>query len=170
MKKIFTSIICLSLFVLTGCVKNTLTTYEDAAKVEWDASSWNANAVGVTYPFLTRIPTPGAATPSSQPLITRTSGTVQLRVNLVGLQRKTDSEFTYSVSASESTAVAGKHYTSLSGTGTIPANSSFGFITVPILNPGATSGTVDLVLQLTDNATYTASVNYAKVGLRIAQN
>ena len=169
MKKIFTSGILL-LFVLTGCVKNTLTTYQDAPKVEWDASSWNANAVGVTYPFLVRIPTPGAATPSSQPLITRSSGNVQLRVNLVGLQRSTDSQFTYTVSASESTAVAGKHYSTLSGTGTIPANSSFGFVTVPILDPGASSGTVDLVLQLTDNSTYVASVNYAKVGLRIAQN
>ena len=170
MKKIFTSGILLMLFALTGCVKNTLTTYTDAPQVEWDAASWNANAVGVTYPFLTRVPLFNAATPTSQPSLTRTTGTFQLRVNLVGAQKTSDTQFTYTVSASESTAVAGKHYTAFSGTGTIPANSSFGLVNVALLDPGATSGTVDLVLQLTDNTTYKASVNYAKVGLRIAQN
>ncbi|MFX6702254.1 hypothetical protein ABTH29_20360, partial [Acinetobacter baumannii] len=74
------------------------------------------------------------------------------------------------VSQSETTAVAGTHYSALSGTGVIPANSSFGYVNVTILNPGPGTGTVDLVLQLTSNSTYTAAVNYAKVGLRISQN
>ncbi|MEN9684717.1 MAG: hypothetical protein RLZZ28_503 [Bacteroidota bacterium] len=170
MKKIFTSSILLFMLALTGCVKNDLTVYQDAAKVEWDAASWNANAVGVAYPFMTRVPTQNAATPTSQPLLTRTTGTVQLRVNLVGNQRNADTEFTYAVSASESTAIAGTHYTAPSGKGIIPANSSFGFVTITILNPGAGTGSVDLVLQLTDNTAFQASVNYAKLGLRIAQN
>ena len=171
MKKILPSgIIVFLVFTLTGCIKNTLTTYQDTPKVEWDAASWNANAVGVTYPILTRVPTFNAATGTSQPLLTRSSGTIQLRVNLVGAQRSTDLQFAYFVSGAESTAVAGKHYTALSGNGTIPANSSFGYVSIPILDPGATSGTVDLVLQLSDNTALQASVNYSKLGLRIAQN
>ena len=170
MKKILTSVFCLSLLILTGCVKNELTTYSTDSKVEWDATSWNANAAGLTYPFLVRIPVPGIVTPSSQPLLSRTSGSVQLRVNLVGAQRATDFSFAYVVSSSETTAVAGKHFTAVAGTGTIPAKSSFGIVTVGILDPGATTGTVDLVLQLVDNSSVGASVNYSKVGLRIAQN
>jgi hypothetical protein len=170
MKKILSSVIFLMLVVLTGCVKNELTTYTAGAKVEWDASTWNANAAGITYPMLVRVPVPGIVTPSSQPTISRTTGALALRVNLVGAQRSTDTEFAYQVSASESTAVAGTHYTAVSGKGTIAANSSFGTVTVNILNPGPGTGTVDLVLQLIDNANLGASVNYSKVGIRIAQN
>ena len=167
---IFSSLGILTLFLFSGCIKNTLTTYKDAAQIEWDAASWNANSAGVTYPIFTRVPIFNAANPTSQPTITRASGTIQLRVNLIGPQSNTDGTFTYTVSQSETTAVAGTHYTALSGTGVIPANSSFGYVNVAILNPGPGTGTVDLVLQLTSNSTYTAAVNYAKVGLRIAQN
>jgi len=167
---IFSSLSILMLFLFSGCIKNTLTTYKDAAQIEWDAASWNANSLGVTYPIFTRVPIFNAANPASQPTITRASGTIQLRVNLIGPQSNTDGTFTYTVSQSETTAVAGTHYTALSGTGVIPANSSFGYVNVAILNPGPGTGTVDLVLQLTSNSTYTAAVNYAKVGLRIAQN
>ena len=170
MKKKLSSVIFLMLFVLTGCVKNELTTYTSAAKVEWDASTWNANAAGLTYPFLVKVPVPGAVTPGSQPNLTRTSGAVQLRVNLVGAQSSSDINFDYMVASAESTAVSGKHFAAITGKGTIPAKSSFGMVTVNILDPGATSGSVDLVLQLIDNSTIGASVNYAKVGLRIAQN
>lgn len=170
MKKILSSVIFLMLVVLTGCIKNELTTYKTDPKVEWDASTWNANAAGLTYPFLVKVPVPGIVTPASQPNLTRTTGTVSLRVNLVGAQRTTDTNFDYIVATAESTAVSGKHFAAISGKGTIPANSSFGTVTVTILDPGATSGSVDLVLQLVDNSNITASVNYSKVGLRIAQN
>ena len=85
-------------------------------------------------------------------------------------QLKTDTEFSYRVVSAESTALAATHYTAFSGKGTIPGGSSFGYIDVVILDPGATTGTKDLVLELTDNTVLKASVNYAKLGLRIAQN
>lgn len=169
MKKIISALF-LMLVLLTGCVKNELTTYTATGKVEWDATTWNANAAGLTYPMLVKVPVPGIVTPASQPNLTRSTGTVSLRVNLVGAQSKTDTNFDYIVAASESTAVAGKHYAAITGKGVIPANSSFGTVTVTILNPGAGTGSVDLVLQLVDNASIAASVNYSKVGLRIAQN
>lgn len=170
MKKILSSVIFLMLVALTGCVKNELTTYTAAPKVEWDASTWNANAAGLTYPFLVKVPVPGIVTPTAQPNLTRTTGDVSLRVNLVGAQSSSVTTFDYVVVAAESTAVSGKHFTAITGKGTIPANSSFGTVTISILNPGATTGSVDLVLQLVDNSGIGASVNYSKVGLRIAQN
>ena len=141
------------------------------SNVEFDAATYNANAAGLTYPFMTRVPVYGAvSSTANSPALTRLSGDVKLRVNLVGAQRSSETKVTYQVVTAESTAAAGTHFTTLSGTTTIPANSSFGFITVSVLNPGATTGTKDLVLQLTNNESVTANVNYAKVGLRIAQN
>lgn len=169
MKKILSIFTLFSLMLLSGCVKNDLVVFKDS-KVEFDAATWNANAAGLTYPILTRVPAQGIATGASQPSLTRTSGTIQLRVNLVGAQRSTATTFTYQVVTGESTAVAGTHFTALSGTGSIPANSSFGFIPVEILNPGASSGSRILVIQLTDSPDITVSFNYAKVGLSISQS
>lgn len=169
MKRIFSIIAILAAFTFNGCIKNDQVTFQ-GSQVEFDAAAWNANGAGLTYPILTRVPAFGAATTSSQPLLTRTSGTINIRVNLVGAQRSTATQFTYTVAGSESTAVAGTHYTALSGTGTIPANASFGLITLSILNPGATSGSRVLVLQLTDNSEIKVSFNYSKVGLSIAQS
>jgi hypothetical protein len=169
MKKILTSSILLCILFLTGCVKNDLTVYTGSV-VEFDAASWNANAAGKTYPMMTRVPTFNAATASSQPALTRTTGDVTLRVNLVGAQSNSPINFNFTVVANESTAIAGTHYTAITGTGTIPANSSFGLIRIDLVNTGVSSSTPkDLVLQLTDNSSIRASKNYAKVGLRISQ-
>ena len=157
---------------LTGCIKNEDPVFT-APVVEMDAAAWNANSVGVTYPILTRQPAAGRASSSanaSDSIITRRSGTIQLRVNLVGEQRNTATDVTYEVDQTASTAVAGTHYAPLSGTVTIPAHSSFGFISIQILNPGPTSGTKDLVIRLTGGNGVTVSKNYSTVGLRISQS
>jgi hypothetical protein len=168
MKKIITFSIMSCILFLTGCVKNELTVYKGSV-VEFDAATWNANSTGLTYPMMTRVPTLNGATPTSAASLTRATTSVSLRVNLVGAQRSTATTFNYVV-ASESTAVAGTHYTALSGTGTIPAFSSFGTVTVTILSPVASSATpVDLVLQLVNSPDINVSINYAKVGLRISQ-
>ena len=63
-------------------------------------------------------------------------------------------------------AVAGTHYTALSGTVTIPKGSSFGFINIPILNPGSTASTAAFIgIQLNGNGSVKPSVNYSQVGL-----
>ena len=67
-------------------------------------------------------------------------------------------------------AVAGTHFTALSGMLTIPANSSFGFLNLTILNPGATAGSGRFIgLRLNDNGTIKASFNYRDLGLVIDQ-
>jgi hypothetical protein len=168
MKRIFFITTLLAAIILNGCIKNDPVIYEDT-KIEFDAAIWNANGAGLTYPILTRVPAQNIATGTGQPSLTRTTGQVQLRINLVGAQRSAATTFTYRVVTAETTAVVGTHFTAPSGTGTIPANSSFGIITIDILNPGASTGSKVIVLELTDNNDVKASVNYAKVGLSIAQ-
>jgi hypothetical protein len=74
-----------------------------------------------------------------------------------------------SVVGDKTTAVSGTHYT-VPATVTIPANTSYGILPVTVLNPGATSGSVDLVLQIDGNETVKPSENFKKLGIRIAQN
>jgi hypothetical protein len=169
MKRIFLSIATAFTFFLGGCIKNDQVIFQDS-QIEFDAASWNANAAGVTYPIIARVPLVGTATPAATAAtqLTRTSTPFTVRVNLVGAQRSTATDFTYKV-ATESTAIPGTHFTAFSGTGTIPANSSFATIPVTILNPGPGTGTVVLVLELLTGNGLTASTNYAKMGLRISQ-
>lgn len=69
-----------------------------------------------------------------------------------------------------SNAVAGTHYTALSGKVTIPANSSFGYIDIQILNAGAAAGQARFIgIELDETGTIKPSVNYSKLGLVIDQ-
>ena len=164
--KIYGLIIALA---LGSCIKNDPVVFK-GSQAEFDAATWNAKAPGLTYPILNRVPAVGTNTTNSSPSLTRTSGSFTLRVNLVGAQKDTDTPFSYRVVTAESTAIAGTHFQALSGTGTIPANSSFGTITVNVLDPGSSVDPVTLVLELTDSGDLKANTNYAKVGLSIAQN
>jgi hypothetical protein len=171
MKRIFSIIAIITALGFGSCTKNDQKIWEGTV-VEWDGSTWTANSAGLTYPIFTKIPLVGVATSSSSssPNLTRSTGTFTVRVNLVGAQRATDATFSYRVVTAESTAVEGTHFAALSGTGTIPANSSFGTITINVLNPGATTGSRILVLELIDNGDIKANVNYAKIGFSIAQS
>jgi hypothetical protein len=156
---------------LVSCVKNEEVTFTDT-NVEFDATTWNANAVGVTYPILTRVPPFSRAVNTSiDPVLNKASGTIKIRVNLVGPQRSTPTEVNYQVVTASTTAVAGTHYTALPGKVTIPANSSFGDIDLQILNTAGTPPptSVDLVLEITSGTNVKVNPNYNKIGLRIAQ-
>ena len=173
MRKILLSLLATysAALVLTSCIKNEEQIFEGVA-VELDAAAWNANSSGVAYPILNRMPAFGRASSSantSDSIITRRSGTIRLRVNLVGEHRPENTEVFYEVVPGATTAVAGTHYTALPGKVTIPANSSYGFIDVQILNPGPSTGTRDLVIRLVGGPNITISQNYSTVGLRISQ-
>jgi hypothetical protein len=157
--------------LFNSCVKNEEAMINNSF-VEFDASAFNANAAGRTYPVVTRVPGYGRAiSTGADPVLNKNSGTIKLRINLVGPQKNTDTEVSYQVVASESTAVAGVHYAAPSGTVTIPANSSFGELSLQILNLGtAPPSSVDLVLEITSATNNTSpSENYKLLGLRIAQ-
>ncbi|HYF32852.1 MAG TPA: DUF4843 domain-containing protein [Chitinophagaceae bacterium] len=163
--------ILLASISLMGCVKNEEVIFTGAV-IEFDATTWNANAAGVNYPILTRVPPfRRAVNTSVDPVLNKNSGTVKIRINLVGPQRTTDTEITYQVLAANTTAVAGTHYTALPGKVIIPANSSFGDIDLQILPTAGTPppSSVDLVLELTGGTNVTVSPNYNRIGLRIAQ-
>lgn len=170
MKKIL-SICAVSIMVLlTSCIKNDIPTFSEA-QIEWDAAAWNANTSPRTYPVMLRVPIYGFATPTSAPAIGRASGKINLRVNVVGAQAPAERSFTYRVVPDETTAVAGTHFRAVTGTGTIPANSSFGMVEFEVLNPGvAGTAPVIVVLELTSTDALKPAVNYAKLGLSIAQN
>jgi Domain of unknown function (DUF4843) len=157
------------LFAMSSCIENPPVVYTGSV-AEFDATVWNAPATGVTYPILTRVAGYGrAVSTTTDPLITRTSGAIKFRVNLVSAQFAADQVLNVSVVADKTTAISGTHYT-VPATVTIPANSSFGEVTVTVLNPGATSGSVDLVLQIDGNETVKPNENFKKLGIRIAQN
>lgn len=176
MKKLALStfIFIATLFTMVGCIKQNDLTFK-GLQVEFDAASWNARGAGVTWPVLSRVPPYGmpvvnAPAASADPLITRTSGTIRFRVNLIGAQQSTAQTINYSVVAASTTAVSGTHFT-IPGTLTIPANSSFGEAVINILNPGVSSATpVNLVLEVTGNSTIKAATELNKIGLVISQN
>jgi hypothetical protein len=88
--------------------------------------------------------------------ITEGTGELQLQVNLIGAQRSSASEVTFSVVDLEdnpTTAVRGTHYELPNNfTVTIPANSSFGYVNLDILDADMPSNQqVVLHLQLGDS-------------------
>src|SRR5688500_8280221 len=85
------------LITLAGCIKNEEVVYQRNPVVEFDAATWNAKASGLNYPILTRVPPVGRAANTNDPSLRRTSGTITLRVNLVGPQMTTDTEINYEV-------------------------------------------------------------------------
>jgi hypothetical protein len=168
--KVYASIILASFVLLTSCIKQDSKIYSAGTVVEFDASVLNSPAVGKTFPLLTRVPVYGVAVATANPLITRTTpGVIRFRVNLVGPQATIDRTINYSLVAGETTAVSGTHYTS-GNSFVIPANSSFGEISVTILNPGVTGTPVNLVFELLGNgADIKANTNYRFLGMTIAQ-
>jgi hypothetical protein len=172
----FLAYIGLISLLLTSCIKEDIKTFTGDPVVEFDATVFNSVTVGYTYPILVRASGYGRGVATTDPSITRTSGTVKLRVNLVGAQRSTDESITYRVmteavpTAPNILAASGTHYTT-GNTVTIPANSSFGEITINILNTGVSSTIpTEVHLELVGNSNIKASANYKKVAIRIAQN
>ncbi len=168
--KVYLSLVIASIALLTSCVKQDSKVYSGGAKVEFDATVLNSPAVGKTFPLLTRVPVYGVALATANPLISRaTPGVITFRVNLVGPQASTARTINYRVVTAETTAVSGTHYTSGSSL-VIPANSSFGDLSVTILNPGVAGTPVNLVFELLGNGSeITANVNYRFLGMTIAQ-
>lgn len=176
-----------AVLILSGCIEKEEVTYT-GVQVEFDAATWNTNNAyinppdSIAFPIVIRRPAIGRAVTTSDAALNRTSGFVQLRVNLVGAPRKQPTTVNYRVvnkneytligvaSNTNEQAVAGTHFSALPGTATIPADSSFGFINFNILNTGTSSSVSrELVLMLTDNADVKASRNYKVVGLRVSQ-
>ena len=196
MKKIGIHILLITLLSISicSCIKNEDVVYT-VRLAEIDAASWNANAANVTYPILTRVvPENRAIVTSVDSTLRRISGSTKVRINLVGQQSGKDEIVGYKIfstpiatiafpatisgqtpSAAAATlavsdAVPVTQYTTLSGKVTIPANKSFGYIDISILNPGPTAGQARFIgIQLDSTGTLLPSPNYNKLGLVIDQ-
>ncbi len=89
------------------------------------------------------------------------------QVNLVGAHRSSDQVIRFSVDP-ESTAVAGTNYDLQGNEFTIPANSSFGFLSVDLLDsPMGEDESVTLILILEGNNDILPSENYKRLTYQI---
>jgi hypothetical protein len=152
MKKLFSLFTLALVLVFSSCIEQNYPVWEDHV-VEFQDAVVRAPLAGQVYPRIT---------------VANTVGTVNLQVNLVGAHRPSDEIITYSVVAEGTTATAGRDYVA-SGTLTIPAGSSFGTLTVNVVNTGKIGGSVDLLLQVVGNDEIGSSANYNKVQIRITR-
>lgn len=167
MKKFIILFLILTGLYTSSCIEQEFPLFEDSL-IEWDATVMNNPALGKDFPLLIRVPRPNFALATSDPLITRSTGVLSLRVNFVSPHKANEENFTYRVIADETSAIEGVHY-NLSGQAILPANSSFADVQIQILDPGAGDGVVDLVLELVGNSAVRPSERYKKVGIRISQ-
>ena len=171
MKRRSINLILLATIVVSlgSCIKNEPILFQGSF-AEFDATVLNTPAAGATYPLLVRVPAFGFAVATANPSITRASGAIGFRINLASAQFATDQVLNVSVVTDKTTAIASTHYT-IPATVTIPAKSSYGTLTVTVVNTGVSSLTpVDLVLQIDGNDQVKPSENYKRLGIRIAQN
>jgi hypothetical protein len=174
-KNIGYAAILFMLVAFTSCIKNDGPTGAAQLVAEFDAAVLNTPVTGQKYPLLQRVPKYGSASAAADPLITRTSGSIKFRVNLVGAQQPTEQTLNVKVVASPTLplgvdpAVAGTHFT-VPATIVIPANSSYGEVTITVIDPGVSSATpVGFVIEIEGNATVKPSENYKFLGVRISQ-
>ena len=177
-KKIFIYIGIASLMLsFTSCIKQLDKNFSGDSVVEFDIAVLNSSTPPYAYHVASRVAQFGLPiTTANSPALTRASGSIKLRVNLVGPQRDTDETISYRVltditpTTPSLLGVAGTHF----NTGTtfsIPAKSSFGELEVQVLNTGTSSTSPrEVHLELVGNANLKPSENYKRVGLRIAQN
>jgi hypothetical protein len=176
MKKILLySLIASVLF--SSCTKELEVNYPAKTFIEFDANVFNAPTTPYSYTVVTRNVPFGYASATSYPLISRTSGMIKLRVNVVGepLGGK-EQVITYKVITNatpvspNALAVSGTHFTT-TGSLTIPANSLYGELTINILNPGVSSTTPrEIHLELEPNSDVGVTGTSNKVAVRISQS
>jgi hypothetical protein len=153
MKKIYLLYLLALVLVSSSCIEQNYPKWEGSV-LEFQDAVERTPVAGETYPRIT---------------IANTVGTVNLRVNLVGAHKASDEIIVYSaVAGAATTAVSGKDYT-MTGKLTIPKGSSFGTLTVNVINTGKIGGTVDLLLQIDGNDEIGYNTNYNKVQLRITR-
>jgi len=193
---IYTAIACV-LFG-TACIKQTEKKFQGNTVVEFDATVLNSVAAGVTYPVLSQEPEYGKPLDLqntacnfafTDPFIKRSSGSVTLRVNLVGPVSKETraigfkvidvpvSSVTFrqtspcaNVTLTTVAATANVHYSLADNKITVPADSSFGYLKINILDAGATASQArTLGIQLDSTQVLLPSVNYRTLAIAIDQ-
>ena len=162
MKKtfLFISVLILGLS-LVSCVEQPDYLFDEEKQIEFETAVRTSPAPGYIFPVITA---------------TRTTGAINLQINLVGTQLKSPEELTISVDTSGSKlltssitrAVEGKHFNLNGGKITLKADTSFVNYRLNILNSGAEAGKQALlVLKLESTNNLKAAESYRRVGYRI---
>lgn len=159
MKKRPVLLVLLALLALAACNNDLDKVFDGITRIEFNEAILRTNAVGRTY-SVTSLPnsTTGGATTTAQ-------------LNLVGRQRPTESTVRVLVDPNGTTASASSYTLSNGGNVTIPANSSFGSLTMTVgraTSSTAATGTVVLVIDST-SADFTPSQNYKRLGYSFRQ-
>ena len=178
MKKILSIAVLSTALLFSSCIKEEVKHYVGSTVIEFDATVLNTATIPFTYFVATRIPPAGltSTTANSPTVIARTLTTpVKLRVNLVGTQFDTEQVINYRIITTAAPvspnllAESGTHFTT-TGTFTIPAKSSFGEVTINIVNPGVSSTSPrEVHIELTGNTKVLPSENYKRIAIRISQ-
>lgn len=154
MKKIFFNIAILAALAFSSCIKEIDKTFNEKTLVEFNSTVLSSPAVGKTYPIIS--------------LINRDS-TVNAQVNLVGVQRPTETSVTVSIDKDASTGIENTHYKLPNGGKVVfPANTSianFQFQTLKV--PAQTGTTINIVFLLEITGDVSPSENYKRVGYAI---
>jgi hypothetical protein len=160
MKTILIYGVLIALSVLTtSCFDDMEIKYDGPTQVEFETAVRTNPAVGRTYPLV--------ATANSL----TASPTVTTQINLVGPQRSSDLTVRVLPEATTTTAAA-QSYTLLNGGNVvIPANSSFGSLSVAVSRAtSATAALANLVIVIdSTNTDYKANPNYRRIGYTIRQ-
>lgn len=160
MKTIFIYGVLIALSVLTtSCFDDMEIKYDGPTQVEFETAVRTNPAVGRTYPLV------GTANSLTA------SPTITTQINLVGPQRSGDLTVRVLPETTTTTA-ATRSYTLLnSGNVVIPANTSFGSLSIAVSRAtSATAALANLVIVIdSTNTDYKASPNYRRIGYTIRQ-
>lgn len=154
MKRIIQYSFLLAVLSFFSCVEEIDKTYNEKTVAEFQSTVISSPAVGKTYPLIS--------------LINKDS-TVNAQVNLVGVQRPTETVVTISVDKTESTAVENTHYKLPNGGKvTFPANSNIANFQFQTLKVAAQAGvTANIVFVIETTGDVSPNENYKKVGYSI---
>lgn len=143
---------------LTACFEQIDKTFNEGTFVEFQQSITTTPAVGRTYPII-----------SSANSLTN-SPVVSTRLNLVGPQRPSD--LTVRVLVDKPTTAQASSYTLINGGNVvIPANTSFGSLSIAIGRATSTTATLaNLVLVIDSTSSdFKPSQNYKRIGYSVRQ-
>ena len=154
MKKIFFNIAILSALAFSSCIKEIDKTFNEKTLVEFNATVLSSPAVGKTYPVIN--------------LLNKDS-TVNAQVNLVGIQRASETSVTVSIDKDASTGIENTHFKLPNGGKVVfPANTSianFQFQTLKV--PAQAGTTINIVFLLETTGDVSPSENYKRLGYAI---
>lgn len=160
MNKILPYSLLLGILLLgTACYKDLTIVYDGPTQVEFETAVRNNPAVGLTFPLV--------ASSNSTTL----SPTLTTQLNLVGPQRSSETRVRVLVEPTLTTTAATTYTLVNNGEVVIPANSSFGSLSIAVSRASSTTAALrNLVITLdSTNVEYKASPNYKRIGYTIRQ-